>query len=86
MMDMQGKGDILTRLKTVKGHINGIEKMIEGDKSCEEVLLQIVAVKSSLERVGLLIFQEYARDCLLKDKLTAREVDRILDIVIKFLK
>lgn len=86
MREQQIRKDILNRLKTVKGHIQGIEKMVEEDKSCEEVLLQVAAVKSSIEKVGSLIVEDHAKECLLKENITAEEVDRILKTVIKFAK
>lgn len=44
------RDEVLNRLKTIKGHITGIERMIDEGKTCEEVLLQIAAVKSSIEK------------------------------------
>lgn len=86
MDQLQAKKDILNRLKTVKGHIQGIEKMVEEEKSCDEILLQIAAVKSSIERVGFIIIEEHTKDCLLKENITPEEVDRILKTIIKFAK
>ncbi|SNR98936.1 DNA-binding transcriptional regulator, FrmR family [Anaerovirgula multivorans] len=86
MDQLQTKKDILNRLKTVKGHIQGIEKMVEEEKSCDEILLQIAAVKSSIERVGFIIVEEHTKGCLLKENITPEEVDRILKTIIKFAK
>lgn len=78
--------DIMNRLKTVKGHIQGIENMVAEDKSCEEILLQIAAVKSSIEKIGFLIIEGHARNCLLNEKASPEEVDRVLKTIIKFMK
>ncbi|TCO66950.1 DNA-binding FrmR family transcriptional regulator [Caldanaerobacter subterraneus] len=83
------RNDILMRLRTIKGHIAGIEKMVEEEKSCEEILLQIAAVKASLEKVGMSIIQEHAKDCILasKDgKATYEDVQRIINLLVKFAK
>ncbi|MBE3592845.1 MAG: metal-sensitive transcriptional regulator [Thermoanaerobacter sp.] len=83
------RNDILMRLKTIKGHIAGIEKMVEESKSCEEILLQIAAVKASLEKVGMSIIQEHANECILASedgKVTYEEVQRIINLLIKFAK
>ena len=55
------KKRILNRLKTIKGHIGGVEKMIIEDKPCEDVVLQIGAIKASIPQVGSIIMEEYAR-------------------------
>ncbi|AOY75980.1 metal-sensitive transcriptional regulator [Clostridium formicaceticum] len=86
MEQQQIRKDILNRLKTIKGHIQGIEKMIEEEKSCEDILLQIAAVKSSVEKVGSIIIEGHAKDCLLKENITSEEVERILKTVMKFAK
>ena len=55
---------ILTRLKTVRGHIAGVERMIEEDKSCEEILLQLVAIRSAVHKTSVIVAQSYASSCL----------------------
>lgn len=60
----ESKKKIINRLKTIKGHIAGIERMIEEDKACEEVLLQIAAIKASVHKVGLVIMEDYAMHCM----------------------
>ncbi|MCC5910821.1 MAG: metal-sensitive transcriptional regulator [Clostridiaceae bacterium] len=77
---------ILTRLKTVRGHIQGIEKMIEEEKTCEDILLQVAAVKSSIDKIGSIIIEDHAKECLLQDDITTEEVDKILKTIIKFTK
>ncbi|MCK8059237.1 MULTISPECIES: metal-sensitive transcriptional regulator [unclassified Fusibacter] len=61
------KKKIINRLKTIKGHIAGIEKMIEEDKPCEDILLQIAAIKSSVHKVGIVIMEEHAMQCMVTD-------------------
>ncbi|WP_242661395.1 metal-sensitive transcriptional regulator [Alkaliphilus metalliredigens] len=80
------KKDIVNRLRTIKGHIQGIEKMIEEDKECEDILLQITAVKSSVDRVGQLIIENHSKECLLKDNISSDEIDKVLKTILKFMK
>ncbi len=83
------KQNILNRLKTIKGHIAGIEKMVEEDKPCSEVLMQISAVKSSVHKVGMAAIEQNAIHCLQGDKLdaaTRREMERILKLVLDYTK
>lgn len=80
---------MLNRLKTIKGHIGGIERMIEDGKGCQEVLLQIAAVKASLEKVGYSLLEEHAVQCLVKDnsgKVDADEVTELINTILKFAK
>ncbi|SCY67328.1 metal-sensitive transcriptional regulator [Alkaliphilus peptidifermentans] len=86
MEDKEVKKDIINRLKTIKGHIQGIENMIEEGKECHEILLQVNAIKSSVEKVGLLIIEDNAKECLIKDNISSEEVENIVKSIIKFLK
>ena len=56
---------ILTRLKTVRGHISGVERMIEEEKSCEEILLQLVAIRAAVHKTSVIVAQRYASSCLI---------------------
>lgn len=78
--------DIINRLRTIKGHIQGIEKMVEEGKPCDDILLQITAIKSSIEKVGMIIIEDHAKECLIKDNISSEEVDIIIKNIIKFLK
>lgn len=83
------KDDVLLRLKTIKGHIAGIEKMVEEDKGCSNILLQIAAVRASLEKVGLFIINEHAEQCFLSNedgKISYEELQSVVDLLVKFLK
>jgi DNA-binding FrmR family transcriptional regulator len=64
--DQEEMKQILTRLKTVRGHISGVERMIEEDKSCEDILLQLVAIRSAVHKVSVIVAQKYANTCLIE--------------------
>jgi DNA-binding FrmR family transcriptional regulator len=55
----------LRRLKTVEGHIRGVQRMIEEDVYCIDVLRQIQAVQSALNKVSTIILQEHLNSCLI---------------------
>jgi len=55
--------DVLNRLKTVKGHLSGIEKMIEEEQNCSDILLQLGAIRSAINKVSGIIAEHYALEC-----------------------
>jgi DNA-binding FrmR family transcriptional regulator len=61
-MDKEG---ILQRLKTVEGHIRGIERMVENDTYCIDVLRQIQAVQGALNKVGNQILDDHLHSCVI---------------------
>ena len=64
--DLTETKQILTRLKTVRGHVAAVERMIEEEKTCEEVLLQLVAIRSAVHKVSVVVAQRYATTCMLE--------------------
>lgn len=64
------KTDVLQRLRTIKGHIAAVEKMVEDDKDCETVLFQIGAVRGAVDKLSAQILEGYASICLAEVHLT----------------
>ena len=55
----------LRRLKTVEGHIRGIERMVEEDAYCIDVIRQIQAVQAALNKISGIILEEHLNSCLI---------------------
>ena len=86
---LENKKDILRRLNKIEGQIKGIQKMVESEKQCGEVLTQISAVRAATTKVGMIMLEKYSKDCMLnsinsEDKEIA--IENLLDTVQKFLK
>ncbi|MDR1060317.1 MAG: metal-sensing transcriptional repressor [Clostridiales bacterium] len=60
---MDAKG-IANRLKRIEGQVRGLVKMVEGDKSCEEILIQISSAKSGLQKAGQIILERHLGHCV----------------------
>lgn len=54
----------LMRLRTIEGHVRGIERMVENEAYCIDVLRQIQAVQSALNKVSTIILDEHLHSCL----------------------
>jgi DNA-binding FrmR family transcriptional regulator len=61
---MHQKDTVIRRLKTIEGHIRGITRMVDEDTYCVDILSQINAVQSSLNKVSNLILDDHLRHCL----------------------
>lgn len=57
--------DLVNRIKTIKGHLGGIERMIEEEKSCQQILVQIAAVKAAIDKISAAIIENYAEECII---------------------
>jgi DNA-binding FrmR family transcriptional regulator len=47
-----------------EGHLRGVIKMIDEEKECPDILLQLAAVKAALDKVGLVILEDHIEHCL----------------------
>ena len=59
------KNDSIHRLKNIEGHIRGIQKMIENDEYCIDIIRQILAVQGGLSKVSAKILDEHLHSCLI---------------------
>jgi len=57
---------IINRLSRATGHLESIKKMVEEDRDCTEILIQIAAVKSAVNNIGKLILKDHINHCLIE--------------------
>jgi DNA-binding FrmR family transcriptional regulator len=65
------KDQLLARLRRIEGQVRGVERMVEDDRYCIDVLTQISAIQAALEKVALGLLDGHARSCVLPDELMA---------------
>ena len=56
--------EALKRLTSIEGQIRGIERMVENEKYCVDILTQISAARAALNRVGMLILKRHIKNCV----------------------
>lgn len=71
------KNDIVKRLNRIEGQIKGIQKMLENDKGCVDLLTQVAAVRAAINKVGGLILENYSVKCL-ENAATAEEKEKVM--------
>ncbi|MFL7892900.1 MAG: metal-sensitive transcriptional regulator [Anaerolineales bacterium] len=62
---MRENQDVLRRLKSIEGHVRGIERMVDDDVYCIDVIRQIQAVQAALGKVSNLILDNHLNSCLI---------------------
>jgi CsoR family transcriptional regulator, copper-sensing transcriptional repressor len=61
---MEEKDAILQRLKTIEGHLRGVQRMVEEDRYCVDIIKQTKAIQSALDRVSAAILQGHLQSCV----------------------
>jgi DNA-binding FrmR family transcriptional regulator len=59
------KEAVLKRLRRIEGQVRGVEKMVEEDRYCIEVVTQITAIESALDKVALELLEDHANHCVI---------------------
>jgi DNA-binding FrmR family transcriptional regulator len=63
-MSDEGKHGILLRLKSVEGHVRGVERMVEEGAYCIDVVNQILAIQRALKKVSGLMLDQHLHHCV----------------------
>jgi DNA-binding FrmR family transcriptional regulator len=62
----QNKNDYLKRLRRIEGQIRGLQRMIEDDKYCIDILTQVAAATKALQAVALGLLEEHLSHCVVQ--------------------
>jgi DNA-binding FrmR family transcriptional regulator len=84
----ESKEDIIRRLKKIEGQVKGLQRMVENDKYCTDVLVQVAAVRSAIHKVGTIVFENYSRVCLRDavENSNDKAITELIGILAKFVK
>jgi CsoR family transcriptional regulator, copper-sensing transcriptional repressor len=58
------KEAIIKRLNRIEGQVKGIQKMVEDERYCVDILVQISAIRSAINRVGSMILENHIKGCV----------------------
>lgn len=76
---------VANRLKRAEGQIRGIQKMIDAEKSCSDIIMQLSAVRSSIDSVMGMIVAENLKHCLEEPVEEPAEQAKLVEQAIKLI-
>ncbi|TQS70559.1 metal-sensing transcriptional repressor [Ornithinibacillus gellani] len=79
------KTAVINRLKRIEGQVRGIQKMVESDRYCIDILVQISAINAALKKVGLSVGERHMKHCV-SDAVKTGEGDAAIDELIDVMK
>ncbi|NLY54074.1 MAG: metal-sensitive transcriptional regulator [Firmicutes bacterium] len=85
----QDKQDLMRRLRRIEGQIRGVQRMIEEDRYCVDILIQLAAVRAAIDKVGLALIEDHTRGCVRDAVINNRgdeAIDELMDVLAQFLK
>lgn len=81
---VEGKRELVNRINRITGQLAGIKNMIEGDRYCGDILIQVGAAEKALQNLGYMIFTEHMQSCV-TEKIKAGE-EGIIEETVSLIK
>jgi len=91
-VDAELKAANLNRLRRIEGQVRGLQKMVEGDRYCADILVQVASVQEALRGVGRNLMKNHLRHCATKaiasgkPKEAAEMYGELLELIYKHLR
>lgn len=88
-MDFKRRENVLRRLSRVEGQVRGLARMVQEDKYCVDILIQVAAAKSALNKIGLVVMDGHAHgglvDAIKRDE-GDKAVDELMEVIRQYMK
>ena len=76
------RAEVVARLRRIGGQVRGVERMVEEERDCRDVVTQLAAIKAAVASLNTYVAETYARDCLCGiEPMDTTEVSRLLDML-----
>lgn len=89
MINGATKQDALARLKKIEGQIKGIQRMVEEEKYCVDIINQINAIRRALEQVALGVMKRHVNSCVsdaIKKDKAGGKVEELMETIDRFIR
>lgn len=82
----QVKEDVVRRLRRIEGQVRGVQRMVEQDRDCHEIMQQMKAIDAAMRNARQRLLRAYAQECLLAaptgdEKAMERLVDDLIAVM-----
>lgn len=87
--DDKTKKNLLQRLNRIEGQVRGIQRMVEMDQYCVDILNQISAVRSALSSVGQIILEDHMRGCVtdaIRENRGDESIAELMQVIKKYVR
>lgn len=83
------KKALTQRLRRIEGQVRGIQRMVEEDVYCVDILIQVAAARAALEKVGLMLLEDHTRGCVaraMQGDGGQEAIDELMDAISHFIR
>lgn len=78
------KQAVINRLKRIEGQVRGVEKMVNEDRYCVDILVQISAIDAALKKVGYSLMERHTKHCVssaIKSGEGEEAIDELMEVI-----
>ena len=80
------KEELQKRLKRIEGQVRGVQRMLDEDRDCHEIVQQLSAIRSAVQGASVMFMRQYASDCLMSsDKTDPASREILIDDLLQLL-
>ncbi|WP_284140553.1 MULTISPECIES: metal-sensitive transcriptional regulator [unclassified Virgibacillus] len=82
---MKYDADVINRMKRIEGQVRGLLKMMQDDKECRDVVTQMSAVRSAIDRTAALIVTKNLEQCIRDEKTNGEDAETLIKEAVNLL-
>jgi CsoR family transcriptional regulator, copper-sensing transcriptional repressor len=84
----ESKDAVLRRLRRIEGQVRGVERMVEEDRYCIDVVTQVTAIQAALDKVALELLSDHATHCVagVPEREQAERTEELMGAVKRLLR
>lgn len=79
--------ELLARLRKIEGQVRGVQRMVEEDRYCVDILVQLAAIRSAVNAVGQSLLETHVRGCVagaLRSGEGDQAVSELMEVIARF--
>ena len=82
----EDKKNLINRINRILGQVDGVKKMIENDRYCPDILIQLASIEKSIKSLSSIILDNHMHSCVIKGIKEGDEskIDEIIDLFRRF--
>lgn len=87
-LEDERKEELRKRLRRMEGQVRGVNKMLDEERSCQEIIQQLSAIRAAAHQASLLVVRAYAQECLIRPDTSqsgAATIDNLIQVLSKAL-
>lgn len=85
-VDPDIKSSNLKRLRRIEGQVRGLQKMVEEERYCADIIVQIASAQEALRGVGRALMRNHLKHCVAQGRRTPQIYDELLELIYRHLR